>query len=275
MEKSKIQPRQLEVIRFTDNSADMINMYIAEPVVKKCKQNFLDEDTGESIDIEMGELLFHKGTFITASMLSEINFSILAKEITGLTVSNQRRSGYEAESAKLGVYVAQIFSDQKNRKYLLYANNIANALDIIRDYAEQIYDCEFEIVMVKEFTDSIILEDNLRNIDIASEDEEAQLEEMADRFNFKFFQIDTSIAFEDSPSTSYHFIVRTSKVEKAMVLISKYINAKDKERSEVARKSGNYSPAREFTIELEKVAPMPIVDFVPKVFTDIYCKQTD
>ena len=49
----------------TRKPEEMLNKYLARPVVKKWMEDFVDEETGGIVSVERTELLFEKGIQIT------------------------------------------------------------------------------------------------------------------------------------------------------------------------------------------------------------------
>lgn len=257
---NKLNTRHAEQQMYATEIEDMRHKYITESAYKNFQEDFVDEDTGGVISIDRRELLFERGTYIDADMIARIRFSIAADELKGLHVSNQQRSAYEMDSVSMNVWVSKVEINAKNHKFIFYANNISNAIDIIRDYVEQKFDGGFNIIECKEFVSSIVLEDNLKE----KEDQDLGVK--------KFFQIDTVVTFEDC-ETSQTFVVHTTSIEKAMIIIEYHINEREQECSDQNQYNGVKYLPREFKIGIEKAAPIPITTFIPVLFSEAYCSN--
>lgn len=86
-----IETRKTEQRYVTSDPTKMLNMYLSKSVYKTWSEDFIDEDTQETITIERNELLFTRGTLIDQDTLAQIRFSMEADGIKEVEVSNQKR----------------------------------------------------------------------------------------------------------------------------------------------------------------------------------------
>lgn len=165
-----IETRKTEIRYVTSDPKKMLNMYLAKRVLKTWEESFIDEDTGETVNIERNEILFDRGTLIDQDTLAKIRFSMEADGIKEVEVSNQNRLAFENENKFLYPYLAQAQISDKKYKFLLYATGLENACLILKDYIELNYQFGFTLTMIKEFDSCVILTDNLkeRKVDDAS-----------------------------------------------------------------------------------------------------------
>ena len=70
----------------TRKPEEMLNKYLARPVVKKCTEEFKDAETGEVVSVERSELLFRRGTKINQDVLAKLRFSMDAENIESVWV---------------------------------------------------------------------------------------------------------------------------------------------------------------------------------------------
>lgn len=63
-----------EEILTTSNLSEMKDKYLAETLYRKWPEIFVDESTGELVNIERKEIIFDRGTFLDHHNLEEINF---------------------------------------------------------------------------------------------------------------------------------------------------------------------------------------------------------
>ena len=59
-----IETRKTEKRYVTSDPKKMLNMYLAKRVLKTWEESFIDEDTGETVNIERNEVLFDRGSLI-------------------------------------------------------------------------------------------------------------------------------------------------------------------------------------------------------------------
>lgn len=251
-----IETRKTEQRYVTSDPKKMLNMYLSKRVLKTWTEDFIDEDTGETVSIERNEVLFERGTLIDQDILAQIRFSMEADGIKEVEVSNQKRMAFENENKSLFPYLAQAQIDDKKYKFLLYATGLENVIAILKDYIELNYQSGFTLTMAKEFDSCIILTDNLkeRKVDNASEaylKKEISAEEYLDAMDSeetegeelkpnekKFYQIETKITFDDEEERTQTFVVHTFNVDRAMMLITHWLKNKEGEYEKQAKEKG-------------------------------------
>ncbi len=281
-----IETRKTEQRYVTSDPAKMLNMYLAKGVYKTWNEDFIDEDTQETITIERNELLFTRGTLIDQDTLAQIRFSMEADGIKEVEVSNQKRMAFENENKCLYPYIAQAQVGDKKYKLLLYATGLENVIDILKDYIELNYQSGFTLTMAKEFDSCIILTDNLkeRKVDSASEaylKDEISSEEYLDAIDTedteeeskpsekKFYQIETKVTFDEEERTQT-FVVHTFNVDRAMMLISHWLKNKEEEYEKQAKEKGHEYEKKDIHTSIESAKPIPVGRFIPKEFSMAY-----
>lgn len=285
-----VETRKTEIRYVTSDPEKMLNMYLAKRVIKTWEESFVDQDTGETVNIERHELLFERGTLIDQDVLNRIQFSMLGDGITEVEVSNQNRVAFELENNCLYPYLAQVQIGDRKHKFLLYATGLDNVLEILKDYIELNYNQGFRIIMAKEFDSCIILSDNLeeRKIDDAAQSfikDEITMEEYVDELtksdankeetkseDKKFYQIETNITFDEELRTQT-FVVHTFNVDKAMMLIANYLKKKEEECEMNSVKNGHEFNKREIHTAIESAKPIPVGCFIPKEFSIAYMES--
>lgn len=282
-----IETRKTEQRYVTSDPAKMLNMYLAKGVYKTWNENFIDEDTQETITIERNELLFTRGTLIDQDTLAQIRFSMEADGIKEIEVSNQKRMAFENENKCLYPYIAQAQIDDKKYKFLLYATGLENLIAILKDYIELNYQSGFTLTMAKEFDSCIILTDNLkeRKVDSVSEaylKDEISSEEYLDAIDTedteeetkpnekKFYQIETKVTFDDEEERTQTFVVHTFNVDRAMMLISHWLKNKEEEYEKKAKEKGHEYEKKDIHTSIESAKPIPVGRFIPKEFSMAY-----
>lgn len=284
--KKKVETRKDEIRFKTDDPKRMLNMYICKRVLKTWKEDFVNKDTGAIESVECNEVLFEKGTYIDRDTLQKIQFSQQAGECKEIEVSNQNREAYELEHTALFPFSTKVSIGDKNYRFILYASSIKNVLVIMRDYLELNYTGGFSISKVEEMNSCIILTDELTkenldvaylkdNIDmetyinakVAGTDEDDSDVEKAEK---KFIQMDMKITYDDGIEITQSFIVNTVDTNRALLVISKYLQDLERKHEERAKENGGSYDVRKCTLCIEKAAPMPVRSFVPKEFSMAY-----
>ena len=250
-------------------------MYLAKGVYKTWNEDFIDEDTQETITIERNELLFTRGTLIDQDTLAKIRFSMEADGIREVEVSNQRRMAFENENKCLYPYIAQAQIGDKKYKFLLYATGLENVIAILKDYIELNYQSGFTLTMAKEFDSCIILTDNLkeRKVDSASEaclKDEITAEEESKPSEKKFYQIETKATFDGEEERIQTFVVHTFNVDRAMMLITHWLKNKEEEYEKQAKEKGHEYEKKEIQTQIESAKPIPVGRFIPEEFSMAY-----
>ena len=286
--KKKIETRKDEIRYKTSDPKKMLNKYISAKVVKTWSEDFVDEDTGNITSVERNEVLFEKGTYIDREVLQKIQFSQAAGECNEIEVSNQNREAYELENTSLYPYSTKVTIGDKKYRFILYATNIPNTLEIIRDYLELNYTGGFTITNVQEMDSCIILTDELtkENLDIAylrdSIDMETYLnakqgpdenENGNNKEEKKFFQMDMKITYDDGIEIHQSFIVNTFDTNRALLVINKYLQDIEQKRADEAKEKNRSYDKRKNFLCIEKAAPIPVRSFVPKDFSLAYNKE--
>lgn len=283
-----IETRKTEERYVTSDPRKMLNMYLAKRVLKTWEESFIDEDTGETVNIERNEVLFDRGILIDQDILAKIRFCMDADGVKEVEVSNQKRLAFENDNKYLYPYIAQAQVGDKKYKFLFYATGIDNATIILKDYIELNYQSGFTITMVKEFDSCVILTDNLkeRKIDDASVaylKDEISMTEYVDKMaegneegeeeqkpdEKKFYQIESKITFDDDERIQT-FVVHTFNVDRAMMLIVHYLKNREDECEKQAKEKGHEFEKREIHAAIESAKPIPVGRFIPKDFSMAY-----
>lgn len=216
--KNNIETRKTEKLITTSNPREMLNMYLAEPLRRGWKEDCVDEETGEVVTVDRYEMIAGRGTLLDKSRIAEIQFYMQEGSAKEVKVSNQRRAAF-ASTGFIAPWMVTARIDEKNRKFLLYADSIETACEIATDYIELNYLGSFTIAAAKELTWNTILKDTLRKPD------ETDADTYEER---KFYQIEVKITRESGEMFTT-FIVETANVDRAMMLITDYTAKQIKE----------------------------------------------
>lgn len=300
MKKEKeIQTRLNEVRIKTLEPKKMLNMYLAERVIKKWNEDFVDQDSGEVVSIERTEKLFESGLLIDQDLLAKIQFSIQAGEIIEpIEVSNQHRSAHELVNGSLCLWTAKAeFQGSKKKKFLLYGQNIEQVIDILRDYIELNFEGAFYITNVKDFKNYIILDDTLS--DPLSEDDintaylrgEIDLETYVNALHNgaqdddkpssenqkKYYSLSLTIKYhttDDDEGEFYEdFLVHTFDSERTLLVIKAYLKMRDEEEAQRCKSAGNEFIPRTYNLSIEKLTPLNVGYVIPQEFSLAYKEE--
>lgn len=164
MEENKKQEWLLpqDIVKYeTSEPKEMLNKYLAKPVVKKWTEDFIDEDTKEPVSVERCEILFPAGRLIDQDLLVKINFALQCGDIKSVWVSerimqSQRQPLHSAHIVKV--------ADQNGAHdiYVAGCDTTDDAAQIVSDYlsvygAPMVSSVDFSISETK-ITDKRLLE---------------------------------------------------------------------------------------------------------------------
>lgn len=194
-----------EIIKTTSVLEEMRDNYLAERLLRTWSEDFIDEDTGETVTIERNEIIFDRGTFLNSDVLSQINFHLQTEDIKEVTVSNQKRCGVIARGYT-SIWSVQVKVYGKKRTYFLYANSVQLAIEIINDYLEQSIEGSFVIINIKELG-----YDNLIRV---PEDDTRK----------DFYKTEVEITYEGEEPVNRIYILQAKDAEEAKESIVNFIS---------------------------------------------------
>lgn len=254
----QIETRKDEVRKKTSDPREMLWQYLADDVLKTWTEEFVDEDSGEVVLIQRSEIMFKRGTRLDQDKITEIQFFIHCGDITEVEISNQQRL---AQLVTLGGLTPWSVSAQflkSKKRFLLYANSVQMAIDVVKDFIELNFAEHFFIQNVRNFTDCIIIPDDELDIENTEEQEVEK----------KFYQIDVCVKTEAGSYTS-SFVIRDKDVDSAMSRIEDWLRAQMKERAEKRNE-----PADEiFETAIERAITITCSDTIEKEFSLAYVKD--
>jgi len=198
-------------IKTTSDLEEMKGLYLADRLFRTWKEDFVDEDTGETVQIERKEILFNKGTLLDSKTLAELNFFLQSGDITEVRVSNQQREAQRV-FGHASLWQSQIILNTKKKTLYLYANSVETAIAITEDYVEQKYQGQFDLKLLKELDYSNLLaesdsekEQELDDLDVYKM--EIELIEDGEKYNSSYVVHGTDA--EDCKKVIYDFIMKT------------------------------------------------------------------
>lgn len=165
-EKKELRTRYDEMRLRTLSPSVMLDCYLVEPAKRTWKENFVDEDSGETATVERNEIVEQAGTLITQDVLARLKFFIDAGELKEVLVSNQKRQGARVNYNALVPYTVTLKPFCGSTiKLLVRANSLQMALQIAEDYGDYIIAGNYRVNSAKK-------EDNFYIIDYPAKDKE-------------------------------------------------------------------------------------------------------
>lgn len=297
-----VETRKSEIRYVTSDPKRMLGKWVARRALRTWKEDFKNEDTGETVSVERSEILLERGTYISQDVLCSINFMIADGSLKEVEVSNQNRQGMLLENRSMYPYKAVAKINDKRVSFLLYATSVANALVILVDYIELNYKGGFEITDIKAMDYCVVLVDKLKSAEarkyeldaaylkgdismenfveatcdnIANGNPDAEKSDDDKKETRKFYQIGAHVMLhndkEGDLEEDHTFIVHTFSAVRANMLIEKWLRDK---QEECYQKSLEH-PERTFVkyqinsfIEESKI--LSIGCFIPVDFSDVY-----
>jgi hypothetical protein len=197
-----------EQIFTTSVLEEMKGLYLAERLLRTWKEDFVDEDTGEVVQIERKEQLFSKGTLLDSSTLSQLNFFLQSGDIKEVKVSNQQREAQRA-FGYASLWQSQIILNSKKKTLYLYANSVEMAIAITEDYIEQKYQGSFDLKLLKELDYSNLLSES-------NSEKEQELDEL------DVYKMEIELV-EDGERYNSSYVVHGTDAEDCKKIIHDYI----------------------------------------------------
>lgn len=174
----------------------------------------------------------------------------------------------------------------------MLANSVDNALEIVKDYVELNYTGRYQVAMVKEYENHIIIVDTmlkkpLDDVTKLALDEELYSREERDQIlkgddenkpdTLKFYKIKARVSFTDEDNNDeifQGFVVNTYTAERAIMLINDYLNREQNKHEKEAVDRGNTFKRKDINAVIEESGVIPVYAFIPREFSEAYQSQT-
>ena len=289
-----IQTRKSEERYVTSDPKRMLGRYLVNSLCRKWTETFIDEATGETVQVERSEFLFDKGTLITQDNLAKIRFYMAEGAFDEVEVSNQQRNSFEMQCSYLYPYMAKVQVKDKKMNVLLYATGVENAIEIMKDYIELNFEGMFKILMVKEYDTCIVLIDRLKGVKYSFEkdfcsgkisadefwealivqvDEEGRQADEEEKVEMKWYKISAKVVTHNEEGdfeNLYSFVVKSSSAERANMLINIYLKEEQDKQEKKAIERGELFDKKEITAAIEESNIISVGCFIPKEFSEVY-----
>ncbi|MFS2418304.1 RNA polymerase subunit sigma [Phocaeicola dorei] len=287
-----VETKKNEVREITSDIRQMKGKYLVYDLKRSWKEDFVDKGSGEVVSIERKEMIYERGTLLQAEELSRIQFFMSEGSISEVEVSNQKRMSYEFKNRHIYPYMAQVDVEDKKRKFLMLASSVDNALEIVKDFVELNYIGRYQVSMVKEYENHIIIVDTmlkkpLDDVTRLALDEELYSREERDQIlkgddenkpdTLKFYKIKARVSYSDEDNKDeifQSFIVNTYTAERAIMLINDFLNREQNKHEKELVDKGNTFKRKDINAVIEESGVIPVYAFVPKEFSEAYQGQT-
>lgn len=274
--KDELQTKFNQEIITTDDPHEMLGKYTAKRVLRSWSEDFIDEDTGEVVNVVRNELIMERGILLTPDEVSQLSFYLQSGDIKEVEVTNQCRNGIEYLGGGFTPWIATVKVNGKNVKELLFAQDINQALLIVKDYTELETRGSFFILGIKQRSSLIYIESQLSSY-VENEKGEPILEKK-DSENVtkqRFYIVDASIQNLDATQDqvddgvdvySQTFLLKSANADSAKKQIELYMARKAKERAE----SGLEAIICQYGVTVNAASPVGIGCVIPEDFSEAY-----
>lgn len=204
--------------------------YIAENVLRKWTEDFIDEDSGEVQSVECNEIVARKGDTADPNTLSALKFHIDTGDIKEVVFSNVRRGASFVLGKRVSPYLVKVNGWKTRLKVLVKAADIQMAREIVEDYIEQTREGSFEFEMVKEVDRLVVIEDILPHESDGTDGEIARYYHRMELY-INIANGDTPEAYRAATEKArnveslpcYNFLVKASDAEAAQKTVANWI----------------------------------------------------
>lgn len=269
-----MQTRKDEIIITTTDPQEMLGNYLVSPVFRKWFEPFIDEDTGEIIEVERHEMVLERGTYLDPEKIAVISFHMQTDDLTEVTVSNQKRVGKFATGFGVHPWCVTILLHKKH-KYLCLARNIWQAIEIVEDYAEQKFDIVFDVISAKEFKQHIFIFDDAVRMVEDNGHLRTQTEVDEERgIVYVFYSVEITARYSDESVSDYRYLVYAKDVDDAKILIEKDVRKRAEQEASIYG-SEFCSNRAEGKIEIivKQAKQVNCSGVIGLEFTEAYCRD--
>lgn len=277
--RTMIQTKFNESRFVASDPSEVIGMFLADRLLHEWTEDVTDEDTGEIISIKRYDVLMERGTKITPDVAISINFHIQTGEICEFEVTDQCRVGFYDKGDYPAPWMVTAHVKGKNRKFILYARGVEEAIEIATDFIEQKMSGRFQFVSVKGYNDCIAITDNFNRSGFEAdrempEDDGGIIEEDA-KVSGKFYLIELHITPQDGVEHDQVFLVFTDDAEKAKELANNWLAKRARDNYDEALANGVKNPERflSFTTTINTATVVNCYCVIPPDFSREYFKQ--
>ncbi len=122
-----------DYLKKTVSTQEAVGMYLAEHVCKKWKEDFVDQDTQETVQIERNKILYERDRYVDSKMAKDIEeYGI--KEI--VVCNNPGRAEELKKFLRLTHIKVKLVGGNKPGVIICRAESLRQGMDLAADYAE-------------------------------------------------------------------------------------------------------------------------------------------
>ena len=127
-------PEQIEIIETSDPKV-MLEKWLAEPVLRKWTEDFVDESTGELVSVERTEPIITTGTYCSQDIVQLITFHLQAGDIETVKVSERPPLNKRTDLLTMN-YIVSVGSMLPQTEYIYVAGvqTPEEAAKVVTDY---------------------------------------------------------------------------------------------------------------------------------------------
>lgn len=129
-------PEQIEIIETSDPKV-MLEKWLAEPVLRKWTEDFVDESTGELVSVERTEPIITTGTYCSQDIVQLITFHLQAGDIETVKVSERPPLNKRTDLLTMN-YIVSVGSVLPQTEYIYVAGvqTPEEAAKVVTDYCK-------------------------------------------------------------------------------------------------------------------------------------------
>lgn len=225
--ESKVNITMEDVLSGAKDAEFRTHKYLATNMTRSYSEDMVNAETGELVPIRRYDILAHRGDTINDDVIAQMRFHAQCHELDDFVISDQSRTGVAYQSSNMTVWkvsvVVVIDRKLKKKTFLLYACSMEQAVEIVTDYAEQVFDGAFQFTAVKSYHNCRIINRSFTKVNTEDgNDDTIQLDDM-------FYMLDCVI--EDSECKNnmigaFSFLCRAANAERAKEIVHEYIAIK-------------------------------------------------
>lgn len=260
---------KLNELRFTTSDPDKcVGFYLARNAVKRWTEEFVNQESGEIMEIERAEVLMERGTHIIGEKEAQLRFYFQAGELSEVTLTDQSRQAAPIDNGQIGLWLITARLNNKNRKLVLYARNLEQSIQICKDFIELNFEGRFEFRSAKGFTDCTTITSKIAELGrIPKEGEESnELDGTDESRRGEFYMMRVQLN-DYMGSRTKEYLVYDSNVDEARKQVELFIAA----GLNAAFEAGNIEAKDvEFTMNVESATIVNCYCVVPPEFSKAY-----
>ena len=267
--KKKEWKRPQDVVTFrTSDTKEMLGKYLPKHAMKTWTEDFIDEDTGETVSIEHNQIVVQRG-YISQEKLQQIQFAIQAGDIQDVEVSEEDVRDMQLYTpfyhTNFMVEIPIISADAITKNHFaVRAQTIPQAIQIAAEFGQMYRGFEGDLRATRCVTlDANIVPDDHQCI---PEDDRKPADERKDYFKV---QVRTEWVEDDKLKKSdTYYVVAAKDVGQAKERIARLLDIMKAERERDGNPDATYT-----TRTIRKAMPFEVDCIVPKEFSDLFYEK--